>query len=130
LKKSDLNNTDVVAPSSSSKQLDTSLLCLISEIINLHSLYIIGLLAVKCKCLLSHMLAHIYLEFSPLCSGGSSDIKKFSDIEKFRLACGASSVMVARAAEWNLSVFRKEGPLDKLELIKEYIKLVSRELVE
>ncbi|KAF6034689.1 DUS2 [Bugula neritina] len=63
------------------------------------------------------------LQIPVIANGGSSDIKKFSDIEKFRLACGASSVMVARAAEWNLSVFRKEGPLDKLELIKEYIKL-------
>ena len=61
-------------------------------------------------------------------SGGSGEIKTYSDIEKFKKACGASSVMVARAAEWNVSIFRKEGALNKLDLIKEYIKIVSDRL--
>ncbi|XP_067929611.1 tRNA-dihydrouridine(20) synthase [NAD(P)+]-like isoform X2 [Watersipora subatra] len=58
-----------------------------------------------------------------IANGGSGEIKEHSDIEKFRLACGASSVMVARAAEWNVSIFRKEGILSKDQLINEYIKV-------
>ena len=38
--------------------------------------------------------------------------------------CGVSSVMVARAAEWNPSVFRKDGKLDVHDVIKEYLKYV------
>lgn len=44
-------------------------------------------------------------------------------MEKFKLSCGASSVMIARAAEWNCSIFRKEGLLDMDDVIKEYLKL-------
>lgn len=44
-----------------------------------------------------------------IANGGSRDIEKFEDILKFRKECGASSVMIARAAEWNVSIFRKEG---------------------
>ena len=47
------------------------------------------------------------------------------DIYEFKKDCGVSSVMVARAAEWNPSVFRKEGKLDVHDVIKEYLKYVS-----
>ena len=46
-----------------------------------------------------------------IANGGSKDIEKYEDILKFRNASGASSVMIARAAEWNVSIFRKEGNL-------------------
>lgn len=44
-----------------------------------------------------------------IANGGSREIEKRSDILKFRESCGASSVMIARAAEWNVTIFRKEG---------------------
>lgn len=39
----------------------------------------------------------------------SRDIENYKDILKFRKECGTTSVMIARAAEWNVSVFRNEG---------------------
>lgn len=44
-----------------------------------------------------------------IANGGSKDIEKYEDILKFRNECGTSSVMIARAAEWNVSIFRREG---------------------
>jgi len=61
------------------------------------------------------------LDIPVIANGGSGDIKCYEDIERFRLSCGASSVMVARAAEWNVSIFRKSGLLSKQELINTYI---------
>uniref|UniRef100_A0A4W4E9G5 DRBM domain-containing protein n=1 Tax=Electrophorus electricus TaxID=8005 RepID=A0A4W4E9G5_ELEEL len=55
-------------------------------------------------------------------SGGSLDIIKTNDdIETFREETGASSVMLARAAMWNPSIFRSQGALsvDELQYIKE-----------
>lgn len=36
-----------------------------------------------------------------------------------------SSVMVARGAQWNPSVFRKEGKIDFEDIAKEYLKKVT-----
>lgn len=36
--------------------------------------------------------------------------------------CGASSIMIARAAEWNASIFRPQGLLPTDEIIKLYLK--------
>ncbi|XP_055586633.1 tRNA-dihydrouridine(20) synthase [NAD(P)+]-like [Uranotaenia lowii] len=58
-----------------------------------------------------------------IANGGSQEMNKRSDILRFRDACGASSVMVARAAQWNCSIFRKEGPLPIEEVIHEYLRL-------
>ncbi|KAG4069454.1 hypothetical protein HA402_001753 [Bradysia odoriphaga] len=58
-----------------------------------------------------------------IANGGSLDIKDFSEIIKFKEDCGTTSVMVARAALQNLSVFRKEGTIDVQDLITEYLKL-------
>ncbi|CAH1780377.1 unnamed protein product [Owenia fusiformis] len=58
-----------------------------------------------------------------IANGGSKEIKEYGDIEKFRLSCGASSVMIARAAEHNNSIFRKEGKLPLDDVIKAYLKL-------
>lgn len=44
-----------------------------------------------------------------IANGGSREIERYSDILKFKEQCGASSVMVARAAEWNVTIFRKDG---------------------
>lgn len=48
-----------------------------------------------------------------IANGGSRDIEKRVDILKFRDLCGTSSVMVARAAEWNVTIFRKEGRITR-----------------
>jgi tRNA-dihydrouridine synthase 2 len=59
----------------------------------------------------------------PFFSGGSREIQVFSDIEKFRLETGCSSVMLARAAEWNLSIFSSQGKVEITEIIKNFLKL-------
>uniref|UniRef100_H3AAB6 Dihydrouridine synthase 2 n=1 Tax=Latimeria chalumnae TaxID=7897 RepID=H3AAB6_LATCH len=58
-----------------------------------------------------------------IANGGSHDhIKEFPDIDSFQQATNAASVMLARAAMWNPSIFRKEG-LQPLEtVIRKYIK--------
>ncbi|XP_045192611.2 tRNA-dihydrouridine(20) synthase [NAD(P)+]-like [Mercenaria mercenaria] len=58
-----------------------------------------------------------------IANGGSKDIQCYDDIEKFRQSCGTTSVMIARAAEWNTSVFRKKGKLPVKDVIKEYLKI-------
>lgn len=61
-----------------------------------------------------------------LFSGGSHDhIQKYLDIEDFRQATAASSVMVARAAMWNPSIFLKDGLRPLEEVMQKYIKYVS-----
>ena len=41
-----------------------------------------------------------------IANGVSSLVKTFEDIEKYRQETGCSSVMLARAAQWNPSIFR------------------------
>ena len=40
-----------------------------------------------------------------------------------QLKTGTSSIMVARAAQWNLSIFRPEGKLPRDDVIAEYLKV-------
>ncbi|MGH0125245.1 UNVERIFIED_CONTAM: hypothetical protein FKN15_051679 [Acipenser sinensis] len=62
-----------------------------------------------------------------IANGGSQDcIKVHSDIEAFRAATGASAVMLARAAMWNPSIFRRDGPLPLEQVIGEYIRYAIR----
>ncbi|KAK2524011.1 hypothetical protein Q9966_011830 [Columba livia] len=62
-----------------------------------------------------------------IANGGSHDfIKEYVDIETFRKATAASSVMIARAAMWNPSVFRKEGLFPLKEVMQNYIKYAVR----
>ncbi|XP_038130179.1 tRNA-dihydrouridine(20) synthase [NAD(P)+]-like [Cyprinodon tularosa] len=62
-----------------------------------------------------------------IANGGSLDlVKAHSDIEKFRKETGASSVMLARAAMWNPSVFRSQGLLPVEKVMEEYIKYAIR----
>lgn len=56
-----------------------------------------------------------------ICNGGSKEIDRHSEIFKFKEQCGASSVMIARAAEWNVSIFRSKGLLPLLDVIKRYL---------
>lgn len=44
-----------------------------------------------------------------IANGGSDEINCYDDIEKFKRECGAISVMIARGALKNMSIFRKEG---------------------
>lgn len=62
------------------------------------------------------------LKIPVIANGGSKEIEKHKDIEKFRIETGCSSVMIARAAEWNCSIFRKEGLLPIDDVIKDYLK--------
>ena len=52
-----------------------------------------------------------------IANGGSSnnrnsEMNTYEGIRKFWKETGASSIMIARGAEWNPSIFRKEGPVD------------------
>jgi tRNA-dihydrouridine synthase 2 len=58
-----------------------------------------------------------------IANGGSSDFDGYTDILKFRDICGATSVMVGRAAQWNCSIFRKEGRLPVEKVISDYLDL-------
>lgn len=46
------------------------------------------------------------LSIPVIANGGSLEISNYEDIETFRQVTGCDSVMVARAAQWNFSVFR------------------------
>ncbi|XP_020290816.1 tRNA-dihydrouridine(20) synthase [NAD(P)+]-like isoform X2 [Pseudomyrmex gracilis] len=72
----------------------------------------------------NHVLREISnrLSIPVIANGGSRDIQTYSDILRFKEETGCSSVMLARAAEWNCSVFRKEGPLPMEDVIKSYLK--------
>lgn len=45
----------------------------------------------------------------------------FEDIEKFKNITGCSSVMIARTAEKNCSIFKREGKLELTTVIKNYL---------
>ncbi|XP_032180807.1 tRNA-dihydrouridine(20) synthase [NAD(P)+]-like isoform X2 [Mustela erminea] len=63
------------------------------------------------------------LSIPVIANGGSHDhIQKYLDIEDFRQATAASSVMVARAAMWNPSIFLKEGLRPLEEVMQKYIR--------
>ncbi|XP_035233549.1 tRNA-dihydrouridine(20) synthase [NAD(P)+]-like, partial [Stegodyphus dumicola] len=62
------------------------------------------------------------LSIPVIANGGSGEIGSYQDIETFRLETSASSVMIARQAEWNCSIFRKEGKLPLDAVIEKYIK--------
>lgn len=67
------------------------------------------------------------LKIPVIANGGSNEILRYEHINRFKELCHASSVMIARAAQWNCSVFRKEeGMLPIEEVIIEYLKLCVR----
>ncbi|XP_053982066.1 tRNA-dihydrouridine(20) synthase [NAD(P)+]-like [Hylaeus volcanicus] len=62
------------------------------------------------------------LSIPVIANGGSKEIQKYSDIFKFKEVTGCSSVMLARAAQWNCSIFSKEGLSSMEDIIKAYVK--------
>ncbi|XP_032295364.1 tRNA-dihydrouridine(20) synthase [NAD(P)+]-like isoform X3 [Drosophila virilis] len=58
-----------------------------------------------------------------IANGGSRDMHTYDDLHKFQALCGADSVMVARAAQFNVSIFRKQGILPVDEVIYKYLRL-------
>eukprot|EP01135_Chromosphaera_perkinsii_P004739 Nk52_evm11s295 gene=Nk52_evmTU11s295 len=62
------------------------------------------------------------LSIPVIANGGSGDITSYADIRQFGEATGAQSVMVARAAQWNPSVFRAEGPEKLPTVIRAYLR--------
>uniref|UniRef100_A0A2M3Z6N5 Putative trna-dihydrouridine synthase n=1 Tax=Anopheles braziliensis TaxID=58242 RepID=A0A2M3Z6N5_9DIPT len=66
------------------------------------------------------------LDIPVIANGGSQSITRRCDILKFARQCGTGSVMVARAAEWNVSVFRPDGPLPLDDVIRRYLTLSVR----
>ncbi len=63
------------------------------------------------------------LSIPVIANGGSNTIVEFKDIEPYKKECGVSSIMLARAAMWNCSVFRKEGLLELDLVIKRYLEI-------
>jgi len=61
-----------------------------------------------------------------IANGGSLDIQCHEDIEDFKNRTNCSSVMLARAAEWTPSIFRKQGLLPQTTEIKDYLKYALR----
>ncbi|CAL8360734.1 unnamed protein product [Lota lota] len=62
-----------------------------------------------------------------IANGGSLDmVKSFEDVEVFRSATGASGVMLARAAMWNPSVFRRQGLLPVQQVMEDYLRYAVR----
>ncbi|XP_078607948.1 tRNA-dihydrouridine(20) synthase [NAD(P)+]-like [Branchiostoma floridae x Branchiostoma japonicum] len=57
-----------------------------------------------------------------IANGGSGVINRYEDLQRFREDTGASSVMVARAAQWNFSIFRPEGMLPADDVIRDYLR--------
>lgn len=54
-------------------------------------------------------------------SGGSSQIKVYEDIAKFKHLTGCSSIMIARTAEKNCSIFKSDGKLELETIVKNYL---------
>jgi len=56
----------------------------------------------------------------------NGDIFCYEDMEKIKKMSNINSFMIARAAQNNPSIFRKEGILPKLDMVKEYGRLCAR----
>ncbi|KAF9956514.1 tRNA-dihydrouridine(20) synthase [NAD(P)+]-like, partial [Mortierella alpina] len=52
----------------------------------------------------------------------NGDVMKYSDMARVRELSGATGVMIARGAQANISVFRKEGRLPTLDMVRQYIR--------
>lgn len=62
------------------------------------------------------------LDIPVIANGGSKEIECYKDIAEFRKETGCTSVMLARAAQWNCSIFRPEGMLPLDEVIVAYLR--------
>ncbi|XP_072044693.1 tRNA-dihydrouridine(20) synthase [NAD(P)+]-like [Amphiura filiformis] len=66
-----------------------------------------------------------HVKIPVIANGGSKDIiNQYADIQRFRDMTGVSSVMIAREAQWNPSIFCKEGKEPIGDVIKKYLKYV------
>ena len=72
-----------------------------------------------CVCLCVCMCLCVFV-----CSGGSGVISCYDDIARFRRSTCCSSVMLARAAQWNPSVFSRDGLRPITDVIHQYITYV------
>ncbi|TXG60023.1 hypothetical protein EZV62_014596 [Acer yangbiense] len=52
----------------------------------------------------------------------NGDVFEYDDFQRIKIATGASSVMVARGALWNASIFSPEGRLHWEDVKKEYVR--------
>lgn len=52
----------------------------------------------------------------------NGDVFEYEDIQRIKVATGASSVMVSRGALWNASVFSPKGKIPIDEVKKEYVR--------
>ncbi|KAF9575183.1 hypothetical protein EC968_004119 [Mortierella alpina] len=52
----------------------------------------------------------------------NGDVMKYTDMARVRELSGATGVMIARGAQANVSVFRKEGRLPILDMVRQYIR--------
>ncbi|KAF9319626.1 tRNA-dihydrouridine(20) synthase [NAD(P)+]-like [Podila horticola] len=60
----------------------------------------------------------------------NGDVMEYGDIARVQKLSGVTGVMIARGAQSNVSVFRKEGPVAHLDIVKEYIQkcMITRNL--
>ncbi|KAG0207222.1 tRNA-dihydrouridine(20) synthase [NAD(P)+]-like [Mortierella sp. GBA30] len=52
----------------------------------------------------------------------NGDVTEYGDMARVRELSGVTGVMIARGAQTNVSVFRKEGRLPTLDIVREYIR--------
>ncbi|XP_011495804.1 PREDICTED: tRNA-dihydrouridine(20) synthase [NAD(P)+]-like [Ceratosolen solmsi marchali] len=64
-----------------------------------------------------------HLSIPVIANGGSKEIEKREDIFRFKQDTHCSSVMIARSAEWNCSIFRSTEMLPMEQVIRDYLKL-------
>lgn len=58
-----------------------------------------------------------------IANGGSKEMRTYEAIGTFLHESGCKSAMIARQAEWNPTIFRKEGKLPLLDVCKEYVRV-------
>jgi tRNA-dihydrouridine synthase 2 len=56
----------------------------------------------------------------------NADVFSYTDIARARERTGAHAVMIARGAQWNPSVFRRDGPLPLIQVIRQYLELAIK----
>ncbi|KAK5820702.1 hypothetical protein F5H01DRAFT_319768 [Linnemannia elongata] len=52
----------------------------------------------------------------------NGDIKEYADMARIRELSGCAGVMIARGAEANVSIFRKEGRLPFMDIVRQYMR--------
>ncbi|KAG0277100.1 tRNA-dihydrouridine(20) synthase [NAD(P)+]-like [Linnemannia exigua] len=52
----------------------------------------------------------------------NGDIREYADMARIRELSGCAGVMIARGAEANVSIFRKEGRLPLMDIVRQYMR--------